>query len=64
MDEKKELNYYSLRLMPNAYNDFWMNYNKNRQYLNIDIDDNKDNINDNNNINNIYNNFIDIYKGS
>ena len=41
-----------------------MNYNKNRQYFNIDIDDNKDNINDNNNINNIYNNFIDIYKGS
>ena len=42
-----------------------MNYNKNRQHFNIDIDDNKDNINDNNNINNIYNNnFIGIYKGS
>ena len=65
MDEKRELNYYSLRLMPNAYNDFGMNYNKNRQHFNIDIDDNKDNINDNNNINNIYNNnFIGIYKGS
>ena len=40
-----------------------MNYNKNRQHFNIDIDDYKDNINDNNNINNIYNNnFIGIYK--
>ena len=62
MDEKRELNYYSLRLMPNAYNDFGMNYNKNRQHFNIDIDDNKDNNNDNYLNNN--NNIIGSYKGS